>query len=65
MVKDILIRAVKTFVQAFFGAITIDGIAGVTDTEGLKRALVAMGIAGVSAGISAVWNLVINLTKEA
>ena len=53
-VKDILIRAVKTFVQALFASLAV---ASITDTETLKAALVA----GVAAGISAVWNSLILL----
>lgn len=65
MTKDILIRAGKTFVQAFVGAITIDSLAGVTDTDALKKVLIGMGIAGISAGVSAVWNMLVQFIKEA
>jgi hypothetical protein len=53
-IKDILVRAIKTFVQAFLASLTV---AQVTDTETLKAALVA----GVAAGISAVWNTLVLL----
>jgi len=53
-VRDILVRAIKTFVQAFLASLTV---AQVTDTETLKAALVA----GVAAGISAVWNTLVLL----
>jgi hypothetical protein len=50
--KDILVRAVKTFFQALFASLAV---AQVTDSETLKAAL----IAGVAAGISAVWNTLV------
>ena len=61
MYKDIFIRAVKTFVEAFIGTITIDCFACISDSDSLKRVLISTGIAGVSAGVSAVWNM---LTKK-
>ena len=65
MRKDILIRAGKTFVQAFIGAITIDSFAGVTDADALKKVLISMAIAGISAGVSAVWNMLVKIIQEA
>ena len=53
-VKDILVRAVKTFFQALFASLAV---AQVSDTETLKAALVA----AVAAGISAVWNTLVLL----
>jgi hypothetical protein len=58
--KDILARAGKTFAQAFISAISIESIFGVTDLDVLKRIGLSMLIAGVAAGISAVWNMVQN-----
>jgi hypothetical protein len=49
--KDVLIRALKTFVQAFLAVITT-GLLDITDTNAFK----ALVIAGVASGISAVWN---------
>jgi hypothetical protein len=53
-VKDILVRALKTFWQALFASLAV---AQISDTETLKAALVA----GVAAGISAVWNTLVLL----
>ncbi len=59
-VKDILARAGKTFAQAFVSAISVDSIFGVTDLDTLKRIGLSMLIAGVAAGISAIWNMIQN-----
>ena len=57
-IKDILARAGKTFAQAFISAISVDSIFGVTDLNTLKRIGLSMLIAGVAAGISAIWNMI-------
>jgi hypothetical protein len=57
-IKDILARAGKTFAQAFVSAISVDSIFGVTDLDTLKRIGLSMLIAGVAAGISAIWNMI-------
>ena len=57
-IKDIVARAGKTFAQAFISAISVDSIFGVTDLDTLKRIGLSMLIAGVAAGISAIWNMV-------
>lgn len=51
---DIVVRAVKTFLQAFLASVTV-GLATVQDVPTAK----AVAIAGVAAGISAVWNFVL------
>ena len=56
IIKDIVIRALKTFVQAFLSAVSVDALLGVTDFDTFKRIGVSMLIAGSAAGISAVWN---------
>lgn len=56
IIKDIAVRAAKTFVQAFLSAISVDALLGVTDLNALKRIGLSMLIAGTAAGISAVWN---------
>jgi hypothetical protein len=58
--KDILARAGKTFAQAFISAISVDSIFGVTDLDTLKKIGLSMLIAGLAAGISAIWNMVQN-----
>lgn len=56
VIKDIVIRALKTFVQAFLSAVSVDALLGVTDFDTFKRIGISMLIAGSAAGISAVWN---------
>jgi hypothetical protein len=56
-VKDILVRAAKTFVQAFIATLAV---ANMTDNDSIKAAV----IAAVAAGVSAVWNTLI-LANEA
>lgn len=56
-IKDIAIRALKTFIQAFLSAISVDALLGVTDLDTLKKVLVSILIAASAAGISAVWNM--------
>lgn len=52
--NDILVRAIKTFVQAFL-AVIATGLLDVTDLNALKT----LAIAGIAAGISAVSNTLI------
>lgn len=56
--KDIAVRALKTFIQAFLSAISVDALFGVTDLDTLKKVLISILIAAGAAGISAVWNMV-------
>lgn len=58
--KDVGKRAGKTFVQAFLasGALDINKLMMITDIESAKAILRPMLIAAMSAGISAVWNMV-------
>lgn len=54
MVKnDIVVRAGKTFVQAFLATLAVS-VASVNDVTTAKAAVVA----AVAAGISAVWNVI-------
>lgn len=52
--NDILVRAVKTFIQTFLATVAV-GVSNVTDVKTAQ----ALVVAGVAAGISAVWNFVI------
>lgn len=56
--KDIIVRAAKTFIQAFVASISVDGLIITTDKDAMVRVGTSMLIAGVSAGISAVWNFI-------
>ena len=60
-IKDITARASKTFIQAFIGSFTIDAFFGVTDTETIKKIGLSMLVAAVAAGVSAVWNMLLDL----
>ena len=62
--KDVLERALKTFIQAFLGSITINSFMLVKDIDGFKAVLCSTLIAGVSAGASAGWNMLINNYNE-
>ena len=64
---DWLIRALKTFVQAAVSFI----VAGITvlteavaDWNTGKHALLSLGVGAVAAGISAAWNIVLEMVKE-
>lgn len=63
-VKDILVRAGKTFVQAFFSSIVVENFLVVKDAETLKVVLASTLIAGAAAGVSAVWNMLVNLINK-
>lgn len=63
MKKDVLIRAAKTFVQAFAGSFAVTAISPVTDFEQAKALLFNLCTAGVSAGICAVWNMLIETRR--
>ena len=62
MTKDIIIRAAKTFIQAFLGAVTVDS--AINKSEDLKSVFLSLTVAGISAGVSAVWNMLLNIKKE-
>ena len=50
--SDIVERLLKTFIQAFFGVIITASFTDITNLTTLKVLI----IAGISAGLSAVWN---------
>jgi len=62
--KDVVIRALKTFAQAFISAISIDALFGVTDLDMLKKIGISMLIAGTAAGISALWNSALKMLES-
>ena len=61
--KDVAIRALKTFAQAFISSISIDALFGVTDLDMLKKIGISMLIAGTAAGISALWNSALKMLE--
>ena len=63
--KDIAIRALKTFLQAFIPVmIAAFEVADLTDWDNLKTIGYSALISAFAAGISAVWNLVLGVMKE-
>jgi hypothetical protein len=62
--NDILVRAGKTFLQAFVGSITINSFLVVNDVNAFKAVLYSTLIGGLSAGLSAVQNMIINHLGE-
>lgn len=65
--KNVLARAAKTFVQAFVASLSMEQLVAAADAGGPGAVLRPMLVAGFSAGISAVWNMVQEyfLAKEA
>ena len=63
-IKDVLIRAGKTFAQAFISALSVDALFGVTDFTALKRIGITILIAAGAAGVSAVWNMVLDFVYK-
>lgn len=63
-IKDVATRASKTFIQAFVGSITIDSFFGVTDLNAIKRIGLSVLVAGVAAGVSAVWNMILEFVYK-
>ena len=58
--KDILIRALKTFIQGFLGALAITLPNSDLASESVLKSLL---IGAIASGISAVMNFVLNLMK--
>lgn len=59
--KDILIRALKTFVQGFLGALVVTLPSADLSDSALVKSILIGALAG---GISAVMNLVLNYLKK-
>ena len=55
-IKDISVRALKTFIQGFLGALTITLPSSDLSNQAVVKSLL---IGGIAAGISAVMNLII------
>ena len=62
--KDVIKRAVKTFIQAFFGVlvpeicIVLSGAELPASLEGWKMVVVPLICSALAAGISAAWNTI-------
>lgn len=57
-------RVVKTFVEAFVAAVAASNIFDIADVNSLKSALISTAIAGLSAGVAALWNLLAEVLKS-
>lgn len=67
MSKDTLIRAGKTFVQAFFGIFIPELVTALNSPEILANPLTYLTpavCAGIACGISAVWNYILEVMKD-
>lgn len=62
--KDILNRALKTFAQAFLGSITISNFMLVNDVNTFKSVLYSTLIGALSAGFSALWNMLLTYLED-
>lgn len=62
--KDVGKRAAKTFAQAFMASAGMEQMAGITDMESAKTIIWSVLVAGTSAGISAVWNMVAGYRRK-
>lgn len=63
--KDVAIRALKTFIQAFVPVIIAAfQVADFTDWNEVKTIGYSALISGAAAGISAVWNVILTVIKE-
>ena len=62
--RDLAIRAAKTFVQTFLSYLTIDGVFGISDKVEMQRWLLTTGLSALAAGISAVWNLILDVVGD-
>lgn len=62
--KDVAARTIKTFVASFFGGLAIDALYGITDAKGLAKAAVATLFSAASAGITAVWNMLLEMYRD-
>lgn len=62
--KDVGKRAAKTFVQAFVASIGMLDAHVIVDLETAKAAAYSICIAGISAGLSAVWNMLSGYLKQ-
>jgi len=62
--RDLAIRAVKTFIQTFVSYLTIDGLFAISDRVEMQRWALTTGVSALAAGISAVWNLVLDIVSD-
>lgn len=56
--KDVAVRAIKTFVQAFLAVLSVQ-VVSIDSWDAVKPVIVA----GIAAGISASWNAILEIKK--
>lgn len=57
-VKDVAVRSIKTFVQAFLATLSVQ-VVSIDSWDAIKPVIVA----SVAAGVSAVWNTALEMRK--
>lgn len=62
--KDVAARTVKTFVAVFLGSLCVNVDLQGVDSKALARALFATLLSAVSAGITAVWNVLLEIFRD-
>ena len=62
--KDVAARTVKTFVAVFLGLLSVNVDLQGVDSKVLARVLFATLLSAVSAGITAVWNLLLEIFRD-
>ncbi len=62
--KDVAARTAKTFVAAFIPAMAVDVAYGISDARGLAKGILAMLLSAASAGITAVWNMLLEMFRD-
>lgn len=62
--KDITKRCIKTFVQAFISSISVETLIVISDFNTIKTVLLSTVLAGTSAGICAIWNIILEMINS-
>lgn len=57
-IKDVAVRSIKTFVQAFLATLSVQ-VVSIDSWDAIKPVIVA----SVAAGVSAVWNTALEIRK--
>ena len=62
--KDVAARTAKTFVAVFLGSLCVNVDFANVDSKVLARTIFATLLSAVSAGITAVWNLLLEIFRD-